>query len=124
MRNPMLSRFLTLPVCGHISALSLKSALLLKLVFILAIAPVTIVGAIAADNTVTVSHGMAMHGDLKYPADFTHFDYTNPDAPKGGSVTVLGYGTFDSFNPFIPKGDRKSTRLNSSHSQISYAVFC
>ena len=104
----MLSRFLTLPVCGHISALSLKSALLLKLVFILAIAPVTIVGAIAADNTVTVSHGMAMHGDLKYPADFTHFDYTNPDAPKGGSVTVLGYGTFDSFNPFIPKGDAEA----------------
>ena len=45
-----------------------------------------------------------MHGDLKYPADFTHFDYANPDAPKGGSVTRSALGTFDSFNSFIVKG--------------------
>lgn len=102
----MLSRFLSLPVCGHISALLLK--LVLKLVFALAPALVTMAGAIAADSPVTIAHGMAMHGDLKYPADFTHFDYTNPDAPKGGSVTLLGYGTFDSFNPFIPKGDAEA----------------
>lgn len=49
-------------------------------------------------------HGVAMHGDLKYPADFTHFDYTNPDAPKGGEVRRAAIGTFDSFNPFIIKG--------------------
>lgn len=50
------------------------------------------------------AHGIAMHGDLKYPADFTHFDYTNPDAPKGGEVRRAAIGTFDSFNPFIIKG--------------------
>ncbi|NVK39699.1 MAG: ABC transporter substrate-binding protein [Oceanospirillaceae bacterium] len=50
------------------------------------------------------SHGIAMHGDLKYPADFTHFDYTNPDAPKGGTMKRWSLGTFDSFNPFIIKG--------------------
>ena len=49
-------------------------------------------------------HGLAMHGDLKYPANFTHFDYTNPDAPKGGDVKRWSMGTFDSFNSFIIKG--------------------
>lgn len=50
------------------------------------------------------SHGIAMHGDLKYPADFSHFDYVNPDAPKGGSLKEASIGTFDSLNPFIVKG--------------------
>jgi microcin C transport system substrate-binding protein len=49
-------------------------------------------------------HGIAMHGDLKYSAGFSHFDYVNPDAPKGGSVTQAAIGTFDSFNGFIIKG--------------------
>ena len=54
----------------------------------------------------TVSHGLSAFGDLKYPADFSHFEYANPDAPKGG-VWSTGYGnvTFDSFNPFILKGN-------------------
>lgn len=51
------------------------------------------------------SHGIAMHGDMKYSADFSHFDYVNPSAPKGGSVTLAAYGTFDSFNGDIVKGD-------------------
>ena len=50
------------------------------------------------------AHGIAMHGDLKYPPDFTHFDYVNPDAPKGGTVRMGATGSFDSFNPFIIKG--------------------
>ncbi len=54
-------------------------------------------------------HGLSIFGDLKYPADFTHFDYVKPDAPKGGKVSQVGPGgtlTFDSFNQFILKGDR------------------
>jgi microcin C transport system substrate-binding protein len=50
------------------------------------------------------AHGLAMHGALKYPADFTHFDYVNPDAPKGGEMRQATTGTFDSFNPYIVKG--------------------
>ncbi|UTW13677.1 extracellular solute-binding protein [Marinobacterium rhizophilum] len=50
------------------------------------------------------SHGMAMHGDLKYPAGFSHYDYVNPDAPKGGTLKQWDMGTFDSFNGFIIKG--------------------
>lgn len=49
-------------------------------------------------------HGIAMHGDLKYGPDFTHFDYVNPDAPKGGALALSTIGSFDSMNPFILRG--------------------
>lgn len=52
-------------------------------------------------------HGLSAFGDLKYPADFKHFDYVNPDAPKGGRLAsrgILARDTFDSFNGFILKG--------------------
>ncbi len=49
-------------------------------------------------------HGLAMHGDLKYPAGFTHFEYANPDAPKGGQIHLSALGSFDSLNPYILKG--------------------
>lgn len=61
----------------------------------------------ASDNIIT-AHGIAMHGDLKYPASFTHLDYVNPAATKGGSIVLSGRGTFDSFNPFIPRGDAEA----------------
>ena len=59
-------------------------------------------------------HGLSTFGDLKYPADFKHFDYVNPSAPKGGRFTVNGgpLSTFDSFNPFILKGDAASGLSN------------
>lgn len=50
------------------------------------------------------SHGMAMHGDLKYGAGFTHFDYADPNALKGGTVRLSDIGTFDNLNPYILKG--------------------
>lgn len=50
-------------------------------------------------------HGLAMNGQPKYGPGFTHFDYANPDAPKGGTVRLAATGTFDSFNPFIVKGN-------------------
>ncbi len=50
-------------------------------------------------------HGIALHGEPKYPAGFQHFDYVNPDAPKGGTLRLAEIGTFDSFNWFIPKGN-------------------
>lgn len=49
-------------------------------------------------------HGIAMHGDLKYPAGFRNFDYVNPAAPKGGEVRLTALGSYDSFNGFIIKG--------------------
>lgn len=51
------------------------------------------------------THALAMHGAPKYPADFAHFDYVNPDALKGGKARLAATGSFDSLNPFIIKGD-------------------
>lgn len=51
------------------------------------------------------SHAIAMHGQPKYAADFQHFDYTNPDAPKGGLLKLGVQGNFDSLNPFVAKGN-------------------
>jgi microcin C transport system substrate-binding protein len=50
------------------------------------------------------SHGLSLFGDLKYGPDFTHFDYANPNAPKGGTMRLAAIGTFDSLNPYIVKG--------------------
>jgi microcin C transport system substrate-binding protein len=58
-------------------------------------------------------HGISAFGDLKYPPEFKHFDYVNPDAPKGGVFSHVGatrvfnqnYFTFNSLNSFILKGD-------------------
>ncbi len=60
--------------------------------------------AIAEDEEIYVGHGISMYGDLKYPVDFPHFDYVNPDAPKGGDVKLWSFGGFDSLNPFTLKG--------------------
>ncbi|WP_094539001.1 extracellular solute-binding protein [Brucella grignonensis] len=51
-----------------------------------------------------------MHGDVALPADFTHFPYANPDAPKGGALKMGVVGTFDSLNPFVLKSMRTTAR--------------
>lgn len=51
------------------------------------------------------SHAIAMHGDPALPADFDHFPYADPNAPKGGRIDYAWIGTFDSLNPFIVQGD-------------------
>lgn len=43
-------------------------------------------------------HALSLFGDIKYPAGFKHFDYVNPDAPKGGTARQIAIGTFDNFN--------------------------
>ncbi|WP_417781264.1 extracellular solute-binding protein [Stutzerimonas xanthomarina] len=50
-------------------------------------------------------HALTLYDEQpKYPSDFSHFDYVNPDAPKGGTLRQAGFGSFDSLNPFINKG--------------------
>jgi microcin C transport system substrate-binding protein len=51
------------------------------------------------------SHGGSLIAGLRYPADFPHFGYVNPMAPKGGRARVATQSSFDSFNPFIVRGD-------------------
>ncbi len=50
------------------------------------------------------AHGYSFYGDLSYDADFEHLNYVNPDAPKGGRISISAQGTFDSMNPFTRQG--------------------
>lgn len=50
------------------------------------------------------TYGYNFYGELSYPEDFTHFDYVNPDAPKGGEISLSVVGTFDSMHPYTRKG--------------------
>ena len=61
------------------------------------------IGLIAAAYAATTP-GMSLFGDLKYGPDFKHFDYVNPDAPKGGTMRRSAIGTFDTLNPLVVKG--------------------
>ncbi|MGJ8595226.1 extracellular solute-binding protein [Sulfitobacter sp.] len=63
-------------------------------------------GASVADeeSKIIKSHGYSFYGDLTYPADYPHFDYVNPEAPKGGEISISTLGTFDSMNPYSRKG--------------------
>ena len=65
-----------------------------------------LVGLAAAEGTRASEprHGLSVFGDLKYPPDFPHFDYVNPDAPKGGAGRMPRPGTFHSLQPFIRQG--------------------
>ena len=73
--------------------------LLFLFILLILIAP-----AARAEDGATPQSSIAMHGDVKYKDGFTHLDYANPDAPKGGTLKLSVVGTFDSLNPFIVKG--------------------
>ncbi len=74
------------------------------LIIALAMALCAIAPAATAEVAKPV-HGLAMHGVPKYPVGFTHFDYANPNAPKGGEIRLAEIGGWDSLNPFIVKGE-------------------
>ncbi|MDF2366571.1 extracellular solute-binding protein [Sneathiella sp.] len=63
-----------------------------------------LVGAVTAEAEPRTSYGFSTFGDLKYGPDFTHFDYVNPDAPKGGRIKLRDLDSFDTVNPFLLKG--------------------
>jgi microcin C transport system substrate-binding protein len=60
--------------------------------------------AIGAAASAAGNYGLSLFGNLKYGPDFTHFDYANPQAPKGGTLGLSAIGTFDTLNPFVIKG--------------------
>ena len=57
-----------------------------------------------APENITQAHGYSYFGNLDYPADYPHLPYANPDAPKGGELSLGATGTFDSLNPYSRKG--------------------
>jgi microcin C transport system substrate-binding protein len=61
--------------------------------------------AVANAQETIKAHGVSTFGELKYPADFKHLDYVNPDAPKGGEMSFSwSSGSFDSVHPYTRKG--------------------
>jgi len=64
-------------------------------------APLPATPAHTHDSEPQWRHGLSLFGDLKYPAGFRHFDYVNPQAPKGGVVRLMALGSFDNFNQAI-----------------------
>ncbi|MGJ8626111.1 MAG: extracellular solute-binding protein [Sulfitobacter sp.] len=71
---------------------------------VLGVSVVWATGALADEGKITRSHGYSFYGDLTYPADYPHFDYVNPDAPKGGEISIAFVGSLDSMNPYNGKG--------------------
>ena len=61
-----------------------------------------------ASGTAHAAAAMALGDTPRYPAGFQHFDYVNPNAPKGGRLVLPALGGFDSLNPFTLKGDKES----------------
>lgn len=88
-----------LPVLALAAGLSLASAA--------AAQPAHSPAGKAENPAATPRYGLSVFGDLKYPPGFTHFDYVNPDAPKGGTLRVTGLETFETVNPFILKGSKE-----------------
>ena len=66
------------------------------------------------------AHAIAMHGAPKYGPEFTHFDYVNPNAPKGGLLRLAWVGGFDTLNPFTIKG-RSAIGLGLMHDTLMTA---
>ena len=82
----------------------MRKTFLSLLLFVLAVTTFFLPAPGHAGPESTTTHAVALTGSPKYPAGFTHFDYVNPDAPKGGTLKMSAIGTFDSLNPFITKG--------------------
>ena len=71
---------------------------------LLTLAPILVGQVSSHAEEIHRGHAHGIHGTVKYDADFEHFDYVNPVAPKGGELRLAAVGTFDSLNPFILKG--------------------
>jgi len=82
--------------CSH---LSLPRRIAVTTAICLAVAT-----SLPASADVITAHGISTFGELKYGADFEHLDYVNPDAPKGGEISLWGFGSFDSMHPYSTKG--------------------
>ena len=94
----------------HFSRIT-RSALPIVLVLLGCILGHSLTLAEAKDPVTHTAHGLTLYGDLKYGPDFTHFDYVNPDAPKGGTFRFSLASSFDNLNPFIVAGSAPRRNL-------------
>ena len=89
-----------------VSILEIRSARVSSLLYAFAFLLLCLVpGTAEAESKFEgLRYGLSMFGDLKYGPGFEHFDYVNPNAPKGGEVKLAAIGSFDSLNPNVLKG--------------------
>jgi microcin C transport system substrate-binding protein len=101
-----------------------RSALALAAPFIGRLGWSGMVRPAAAQTAPAWRHALSLFGDIKYPADFKHLDYVNPQAPKGGTVRLIVPGTFDNFNLVIAglKG-QISAGINLIYNQLMTSSF-
>lgn len=98
----------------------------------LALAAAGLVAAAPAafGQEVTESHAFSNFGEVKYGPDMEHLDYVNPDAPKGGEISISAQGTFDSFNNYSRKGVSAALATIGSESLLvstlddPYGIYC
>lgn len=76
-------------------------------------------GFAASAQAAPCEHALALHGEPKYPADFEHLEYVNPQAPRGGRMRQAAMGTFDSLNPFIIQGT-PANGLGNLYDSLTY----
>ena len=82
-----------------------RLALIATLVLAPASAALSQEAAATADGEKVIkTHAIALFGEPALPADFAHYPYVNPDAPKGGEISFGAVGGFDSYNPFTHRG--------------------
>ena len=79
----------------------LRSGTLAAVSPLLGQAPLSAAPARAQTSEPQWRHGVSLFGDLKYPPGFRHFDYVSPQAPKGGTLRLVAFGTFDNFNQVL-----------------------
>lgn len=65
----------------------------------------SLISTVGYTQNIKESYSLAVLGEPKYAVDFTHFDYVDPAAPKGGSITLSNIGTFDNFNRYALRGN-------------------
>lgn len=78
---------------------------------------------LASEPVVHRSHGLSRFDQLKYPKNFTHFDYVNPDAPKGGEIRLFSNGTFDTLNPYATNGQSLAFAPSYSYMRYGFTEF-
>ncbi len=84
--------------------MNIKHISLLRRLCYLPMLGMALLAAQSSARDVTPSHAIAMHGEPKYATGFKHFEFVNPNAPKGGVVRLATIGSYDNLNPYIIKG--------------------
>ena len=88
----------------HENSFDRKGSAMKRTMFIFLIVFLLVAGTVWSAPKVTVASSISLRGTPKYPEGFTHFDYVNPNAPKGGTLVQYTIGTYDNFHRYAQRG--------------------